>query len=62
MKCDFEWDVRKAATNWRDHGVSFEHATKAFADLFAVEVIDDRKDYGEERINWSVCARASFCT
>ncbi len=29
----------------------FEHATRAFRDPFAVESIDDRQDYAEERIN-----------
>jgi uncharacterized DUF497 family protein len=47
----FEWDDDKADRNWRDHGVAFPHATKAFQDPFAVEMIDDREDYGEERIN-----------
>ncbi len=47
----FEWDDIKAAINWGNHGVAFSHAVKAFRDLFAVEWIDDRKDYGEERIN-----------
>jgi uncharacterized protein len=47
----FEWDDAKAAANWRRHGVSFEHAAMAVADTFAVEWIDDRLDYGEERLN-----------
>ena len=47
----FEWDDTKAAMNWRNHGVAFAHAVKAFRDLFAVEWIDDREDYDEERIN-----------
>lgn len=48
---EFEWDDEKAAVNWRDHGVAFNEAIKAFRDPFAVERIDARKDYGEERIN-----------
>jgi len=47
----FEWDNAKAARNYRDHGVTFDQAVKAVADPFAVEMIDDREDYGEERIN-----------
>ena len=47
----FEWDDGKAAANWRNHGVTFHQAVGAFRDPFAVEWIDDRKDYGEERIN-----------
>jgi uncharacterized protein len=33
----------------RAHGVSFELATKVFRDAFAIERLDDREDYGEER-------------
>jgi uncharacterized DUF497 family protein len=47
----FDWDNTKAAANWRDHGVAFDQAVRAFRDPFAVETIDDREDYGEERIN-----------
>ena len=47
---EFEWDHTKAASNLRDHGVSFAQATGAFRDPFAVERIDDRCDYGEERV------------
>jgi uncharacterized DUF497 family protein len=48
---EFEWALIKAALNWKDHRVTFEHAQKVFLDRFAVEYIDDREDYGEERIN-----------
>jgi uncharacterized DUF497 family protein len=51
MNDRFEWDSAKAGANWRDHGVAFEQAIEAFRDPFAVETIDDREDYGEERIN-----------
>jgi uncharacterized DUF497 family protein len=47
---EFEWDDDKAAGNLRDHGLAFHEAIKAFSDLFAVEWIDTREDYGEERI------------
>lgn len=46
---EFEWDDIKAAENLKDHKVSFETATAAFSDRCAVEYIDDREDYGEER-------------
>jgi uncharacterized DUF497 family protein len=45
----FEWDDDKAAENLRYHSVSFEQATFAFNDPFAVEWIDEREAYGEER-------------
>jgi uncharacterized DUF497 family protein len=47
----FEWDDAKAAENWCRHGVSFQQGAKALRDPFAVEWIDDREDYAEERIN-----------
>ena len=47
---EFEWDSEKAALNWRKHGVTFQQAIKAFGDHFGIERIDDRENYGEERI------------
>jgi uncharacterized protein len=44
---EFEWDDRKAESNYGKHGVSFELATRVFADPFIVEVSDDGSD--EER-------------
>jgi hypothetical protein len=46
---EFEWDDSKAASNYAKHGVSFEAARDLFKDPFAIEQIDDRHDYGEER-------------
>ena len=48
---EFEWDNNKAAANWREHGFTFQHVVKAFSDHFAVEWIDNRENYGEERFN-----------
>lgn len=45
----FEWDPDKAAQKLIDHKVSFEQAAIACRDRFAVEWIDEREDYGEER-------------
>jgi uncharacterized protein len=50
MTPEFEWDAGKEATNLQKHGVSFAQAAVAFSDPFAVEWIDDRRDYGEERV------------
>lgn len=50
-KPEFEWDADRAALNGRRHGVSFEHAATACHDPFAVEWIDERQAYGEERVN-----------
>ncbi len=45
----FEWDDAKAAENYAKHGVDFETARQVFRDPFAIEVLDDREDYGEDR-------------
>lgn len=45
----FEWDRAKAAANYAKHGVSFAFATLAFDDPFAIERVDNRRRYGEER-------------
>jgi uncharacterized DUF497 family protein len=51
MKSDeFEWDNAKAAANLAKHGVSFEQARDAFDDPFAIDFVDDREDYGEQRL------------
>jgi hypothetical protein len=45
----FEWDDRKAAANLKKHKVSFEEARFVFDDHLAVEQLDDREDYDEDR-------------
>jgi uncharacterized protein len=47
----FEWDDARVAKNWRRHGVTFRQGAEALHDPLAVEEIDEREDYGEERIN-----------
>ena len=49
MSLRFEWDKAKAKANYAKHGVSFEIAKGVFKDPFAVEFVDDRRDYGEVR-------------
>ena len=49
MELEFEWDKTKARANFRRHGVSFDLAKTVFEDPFAVELLDDREDHGEER-------------
>jgi len=45
----FEWHDAKAEAKLQAHDVSFGLAKTAFKDPFAVERLDDREDYGEER-------------
>jgi uncharacterized DUF497 family protein len=47
----FDWDAEKDAANVRNHGVAFQEAVLTFRDPFAIERIDNREQYGEERIN-----------
>jgi hypothetical protein len=46
---EFEWDPIKAATNLRDHGISFEEATTVFADPVAMLLADPDHSVDEER-------------
>jgi uncharacterized DUF497 family protein len=48
MKIRFEWNPAKAESNLRKHHVSFETATRVFADPFAL-VKQDRIENGEHR-------------
>ena len=45
----FEWDARKAITNLKAHGVSFEEAASALADWRSITVPDPEHSIGEER-------------
>jgi len=51
MRSTFEWDVHKARRNLSKHGVSFDEACFAILDPNRLEEIDDRFDYGEERLH-----------
>lgn len=46
---EFEWDDDKATSNLRKHGISFVDACVVFRDPFAIELLDERVSYGEER-------------
>ena len=47
---DFEWGAEKAQKNLEKHGVRFEVAQAVFIDPDRITAIDDRFDYGEERL------------
>ena len=51
---DYEWDEAKAASNLAKHGVSFTAAAQTLEDPRKLEMVGDRFDYGEERLQ-SVC-------
>ena len=45
----FEWDDAKAAENLAKHGGGCAAARAVFRDPFAIERLDDRGNYGEDR-------------
>ncbi len=49
MSLVFKWDPRKAATNLRKHGVSFEDARSVFSDERARLIDDPDHSADEER-------------
>jgi len=49
VKNTFEWDRNKATSNYAKHGIRFDEAKGVFRDSFAIEELDDREDYGEDR-------------
>jgi uncharacterized DUF497 family protein len=40
MALEFEWDLEKAETNSKRHGVSFEEASTAFSDPLSLTIAD----------------------
>lgn len=46
---EFEWDEKKAKSNLKKHGVSFDEAQTVFFDEFATQFYDDDSDE-EERL------------
>jgi uncharacterized protein len=54
----FEWDDKKAASNFRKHGVRFEEAALVFNDPFSLSA-QDRIENGEQR--WQTIGMAGGC-
>lgn len=49
MGYSFGWDPKKAESNIKDHGVSFEEATAVFGDVLALNMPDPDHSEGEQR-------------
>ena len=49
MDIEFEWDKRKATTNLKKHGITFEEARTAFFDESAIVYHDPDHSDDEER-------------
>jgi uncharacterized protein len=47
---EFSWGESKRRENWKRRKVDFAEAVGIFDDPEVIEAIDDREDYGEERI------------
>jgi len=45
----FEWDSKKARSNLKKHGVSFEEASTVFSDLMSATGIDPDHSINEDR-------------
>lgn len=54
LHVEYEWDEAKAATNFAKHGITFTAAARALEDHRKIEILDDRFDYNEDRIQ-SLC-------
>jgi uncharacterized protein len=51
MAARYVWDPVKAGANRKKHKVTFEQARDAFKDINALDEIDDKENYGEDRYN-----------
>jgi uncharacterized protein len=49
MGLRFEWDYRKADSNLKKHGVSFQEATSVFADTLSITIPDPDHSSSEAR-------------
>ena len=45
----FEWDPKKARTNFAKHGVSFDEASTAFQDTLSITISDPLHSEDEDR-------------
>jgi uncharacterized DUF497 family protein len=47
---EFEWDENRCKYNIAKHGLDFHYAQLVFSDKHRIESIDNRKNYGERRL------------
>jgi uncharacterized DUF497 family protein len=45
----FEWNEKKAASNFKKHGVTFHEATTVFGDYFSITIPDPLHSHSEDR-------------
>jgi len=59
----FEWDPKKAVTNQRKHGVTFEEASSALRDVFSATTHDPDHSNDEERfITFGISSQGRLLT
>ena len=49
MTLSFEWDSRKARSNKKKHGITFEEASTVFGDILSITIDDHGHSVGEDR-------------
>lgn len=49
MALQFEWDSKKAQSNKRKHGITFEEASTIFGDPLSMTIPDPAHSVGEDR-------------
>lgn len=49
MRYDFDWDIRKAKSNFRKHKIRFERAATVFRDPNILSIPDEEHSEFEER-------------
>lgn len=47
---EFEWDAEKDNANQQKHGIRFDVAATVFFDPTRLTFVDDREEYGEDRL------------
>ena len=47
---EFEWDENKRIANLKKHGIDFAEVENVFEDECKITFLDNREDYGEERL------------
>ena len=57
MSLRFEWDPRKAASNLRKHGVSFEEASTVFSDPLSLTIADP--DHSDDEERWMILGQSN---
>jgi len=50
VRLKFKWDIAKAKSNLKKHGVSFEEARTVFGDALSIVIVDSGHSFFEDRL------------